>query len=123
MIFWADKKFMFNFDGKDYGFGDVLPDGISEETLRSLKKKGRISEEAPAAPFVAPSVSEELKGLKLANAGMRAELEAACKEVSARAEEFEAAEKTIAELVAKLEAAEKTIAEFTETATKPKGGK
>ena len=99
-MYWIGKGVL-SHDKKDYGFGDELPVGISEKTLKSLKSKGKISEKKPPGAIKVPTATEK----KL-------------KSVSA---ELSRAQGTITELTAELSLAQGTITELT-TPTK-KGGK
>lgn len=92
--------------GKDYSYGDVIPDGaMAKEAVDSQKKKGNISDKMPVVK-TPQSESERIKELQAS---------------------LDAAEEKIKELVGKLTEADKTIAELAEQITKPapagKGGK
>lgn len=102
MAFWIDRNFCFTFKGKDYGFGDELPAGVPEATLKSFTKKRRTSQKPP--------VIKAARRLEPGDRG-RAEVQ----------DKLDAAEETIGELTQKLSASEKTVAELTEQLTKPKG--
>lgn len=39
---------VFHFDGKDYGYGKKLPATVPADTIDAMKKKGKVSETAPA---------------------------------------------------------------------------
>lgn len=81
-MFWIGEG-VFTIDGKDYKFGDKLPN-LPAETLKSLKAKGLASDTAPqtGAPVVAEN-SDEVLELRAKVAGLTTELATAKAEVEA----------------------------------------
>jgi hypothetical protein len=58
-VFWINKESVFNFDGKDYRYGDKLPASVD---AAPFIKKGKASYTAPSAPAAALDEVEVLRG-------------------------------------------------------------
>lgn len=99
-------KGVYTFEGKDYGYGELLPDAVPQETINSMRDKGKVGDSPAQINVVSSDESESLKA-QLANATKSAEelhvaLEQAQGMVAERDADLATAQATIAELTAQL---------------------
>lgn len=119
-MYWIGKSVL-NHKGKDYGFGDELPETLPAESIKAFKAKGRIADKVPTIKEAAAVKGD--KELKARVKELTGKLDAAEGTVKKLTGKLDAAEETVGELTQKVKDSEKTIAELTKQITDPGKGK
>jgi len=133
MPYWLCKDKVLFHEGKDYKYGDKLPDSLPEVSLQKMIANGKASVDVPSIEKAA-SMDAEVDGVRDEVVRLRTKIVELTKEnerlvvenadLQAATTDAESNAQLVIDLQADLADADKTIAELTAQITAgPKGGK
>lgn len=57
-VYYTGQNGVYNYGGKDYKYGDLLPSDIPQDTVEAFVAKGKMSYTQPSVAVAAPAVGE-----------------------------------------------------------------